>query len=103
MIVDFPVEDNVNRSVFIGHGLMPAGDVNDRKTTMAETDVAIHIGARIVWTAMHDDIAHSRQRDFVNGTIQLFWDCDATNSTHGSLSTTVRASSIPLAIVSTEK
>ena len=84
MIVDFSIEDNVNRSVFIGHRLMPAGDVNDRKTTMPETDVAIDIGARIVWTAMRDDITHSRQRDSVNGTIQSFWDCDATNSTHNS-------------------
>src|SRR6266700_3137571 len=99
MIVDFSIEDNVNRSVFIGHRLMSAGDVNDRKTTMPETDVAIDIGARIVWTAMRDDITHSRQRDFVNRTIQLFWDCDATNSTHRSLSSTVQVSSIPFSDV----
>src|SRR5213592_3585976 len=99
MIVDFSIEDNVNRSVFIGHRLMPAGDVNDRKTTMPETDVAIDIGARIVWTAMRDDITHSRQRDSVNGTIQSFWDCDATNSTHRSLSSTVQVSSIPFSDV----
>src|SRR5205809_3580387 len=84
VVVDLSIEDNVNCPVFIGHGLMPAGNIDDRKTTMTETDVALHIDASIVWTAMCHDIAHSRQRDFINGTIQLAWDCDATNSTHNS-------------------
>src|SRR5438105_449011 len=84
VIVDLSIEDNVNRPVFIGHGLMPAGNIDDRETTMAETNVAVNIDAGIVWAAVRHDVAHSRQRDFINGTIQLPWDCNATNSTHHS-------------------
>ena len=58
-VVDFAVEDNGDATVFIGHGLS-AGlrEIEDRKTTEAECNVAGDMLAAHVGTAVDDPVHH---------------------------------------------
>jgi hypothetical protein len=39
VVVDLAVEDDLARAVFVGHGLMPAGAVDDREPPVGQRDV----------------------------------------------------------------
>ena len=57
-IVNLTVQNDPNRAVFVRHGLMPAGDVNDAEPPHPERDAAAVIEAVVIGAAMRDDTAH---------------------------------------------
>src|SRR5690349_15083280 len=73
MVIDFAVEDDPDRLVFISERLMAAGHVDDRQSPMAEGDawqstvarqhfVFTGVAACIVRAAVTQHIGHARER-----------------------------------------
>ena len=58
-VVDFAVEDHPNGFFGVGHGLMSAGKINDRKPAEAEAKWPIEKISFIVGTTMGDGLGHS--------------------------------------------
>jgi hypothetical protein len=58
MVVNLAVEDDLKRAVFVGHGLVTGGNVNDAQAAMTQPDPILDEDARVVGTAMRDLVAH---------------------------------------------
>jgi hypothetical protein len=58
VIEDFAVVDNLQAAIFIGHGLMAVGEIDDAQAAEAESDEFIAKDAAIVGTAVSDAIGH---------------------------------------------
>ena len=66
MVVDFSVEHAPDIAVLGCHGLPSAGDVDDRKPTMAESDGAFHPIAGAIRPAMGEHVAHAGETSLVH-------------------------------------
>jgi len=58
MIVDFSVEDNLKRAMFVRNRLITSGAIDDRQTSMTECGVGIHVVAVSVRPAVRQGRAH---------------------------------------------
>jgi hypothetical protein len=59
IVVDFAVEDDPDRAVFIANRLMTAREVDDAQPSHPQRDTIVHEHTFIVRTPMPDDLAHS--------------------------------------------
>lgn len=59
VVVNFPVKDEVPATIGGGHGLGPAGKVEQTEATVAEAHGGIGVGAVGVGTTMGESIGHS--------------------------------------------
>ena len=58
VVVDLPVEDDPDRAILVGHGLPPAGQVDDGETGHAETHAGLDVRARVVGPTVDDAAEH---------------------------------------------
>ena len=56
VVVDFAVEDDDDRVVFVEQGLLAGGDVNDRQTAVAEGDTGLLVQARFIGPPVRLDV-----------------------------------------------
>jgi hypothetical protein len=61
VVVDFTVEDNPERFVLVGHGLMAAGEVDDSQSSHPDTDFRTDPYPRVVWPAVDECVEHAFQ------------------------------------------
>ena len=61
MVVNFAVEDDPNGVVLVGHGLVAAGDVNDREPSVCKPHGTVEPQARPVGTAVLLYIGHAHE------------------------------------------
>jgi hypothetical protein len=59
VVIDLAVEDEGIAAVLGGHGLMPAGQVEDRETAEAEAQRAVEVLSLVVGAAMEEARAHA--------------------------------------------
>jgi hypothetical protein len=62
MVVDFAVEDNPTRVVFVAEWLAASRDVNDRKSPMPQCGLPISKDTAAVWTPMTQLVRHRPNR-----------------------------------------
>ena len=62
IIVDFAVEDELDRAVFVTKRLIAAGDVDDLEPPHRQTDSPVDEVARAIGTAMRQRIVHASQQ-----------------------------------------
>ena len=82
VIVNFAVQNDGDRTVFVENRLMASGHVNDRKPPMAESDSSGDVKTFVVRPAMSKRAGHSPQDGFVDRLIG-FVIVDSGNSAHG--------------------
>src|SRR5439155_692242 len=58
VIVDLPIEDDLNGAILVGDRLLPAGDVDDRQPAHAERHLGGDEVAAVVRAAVDDRVAH---------------------------------------------
>ena len=58
VVVDFPVEHNPDRPVFVGHRLLAAGAVDDGQPAVAEREPRCAMNSSAVRTAMKQPVRH---------------------------------------------
>ena len=66
MIVDFSIERDPQGLVLIGHGLVPALQINHLQTPHAQTHMASQMVTLVVGSTMHHGPAHGLQQAFVD-------------------------------------
>jgi hypothetical protein len=66
VVIDFAVEDDGDGVVFVEHGLVAAGEVNDGQAAMAEGNMRINEETGIVRAAMSEGVAHTDDGAAVN-------------------------------------
>src|SRR5262245_33764685 len=86
VVVDFPVEDNLDRAIFIAERLSTAGQIDNGKTPMNKPNSGPPPIAFAVWTTMGYRVPHSLQMYRIHGPlwIEIHNSC---NSTHIKSST----------------
>jgi hypothetical protein len=82
VVVDFAVECDPDRVVFVRHGLAAAAGIDYGQSAMAQTDRTVNQNAGAVRPAMNERIPHRRQLRLVHAAVQAAWDGDAADSTH---------------------
>src|SRR5437867_1339213 len=87
LVVDFAIESDPNRTVFIRHWLMAAPEVHDGKTPMPKTHRFADPRASIVGTSMHHGITHRDHLRLVHALVQPDWISNTANCTHKVTST----------------
>ena len=80
-VEDFAVAHDHARTVFTVDGLMARVEINDGKAAHAQPDGAVHVIARIVWTAVGEHVGHAPQHGAVGaGAVSVVKDsADATH------------------------
>jgi hypothetical protein len=81
VVVNLAVEHDPDGAVLIRHRLVAGGDVDDRQTSMRQTDGAIDEQPLAVRAAMPHDVAHPRQTTFVDATLRIKCD-DSSDAAH---------------------
>src|SRR5580693_9563249 len=61
MIVDFPVEHDPYRAVFVAKRLISRGQIYDAEAADSQSDPAVEISTIVVRTAMSHGVTHSTQ------------------------------------------
>src|SRR5262245_36111554 len=79
MVVDFAVECDPYRPVFIRHGLMTATEIYDGKTSMSKTRRAADPGASIIRPTMRQGITHRDHPRSVHVLVQPYWISNSAN------------------------
>ena len=82
MVVDFTVENDPDRTVFIADGLMSGGEVNNAEAAHSQADPALRVKAIVVWTAMSHDVTHASQDAGIDVRIlpELKYSCNSTHT-----------------------
>src|SRR5437016_2176806 len=57
-VIDFAVEDDPNRTIFVMDRLMACGQIDNAEPAHTEAHAVLHVIARIIRSAMHHGIAH---------------------------------------------
>src|SRR5499426_2304088 len=68
-VVNFAVENDPNRSISIGHRLMPARKVDNRETPKSQTNRTGHILSFVVGPSMRNSIRHLFDCIRIYGTV----------------------------------
>src|SRR5262245_65641028 len=84
VVIDFAVENNPYRSVFIRHRLMSAAQVHNGQSTVSQPDAAIQVQAGVIRPPMCQSVAHCDKARFADVAIQLLRNRDDTNATDNS-------------------
>src|SRR6266498_183511 len=58
IIVDLPIVDNPDSTIFIADRLVSRFKIDNTKSATTKTDVSIHVTTRIIRSTMHDGIEH---------------------------------------------
>jgi len=82
VVVDLAVVDDPARLVLVGHGLLPAGDVDDREPSVTKPDRPLRPEALAVRPPMTEHVTHALEQRLVHGFARIQID-DADDSTHG--------------------
>src|SRR5882757_381765 len=61
VVIDLAVEDNGDRAIFVGDGLVAASDVYDAEAAHPDGEGAVGMESIIVGPAVGDDLAHGSQ------------------------------------------
>ncbi len=70
MVEDFAVVDNLQATIFVGHGLVAVGEIDDAQAAKAESHEFIAKEAAIVGTAVSDAIGHGANEIAIYHTIR---------------------------------
>jgi hypothetical protein len=83
MVIDFSVEDNPERTVFVADGLMPGRQINDAQPAHAEPGAAFHVNALVVGPAMNHGGTHLPQDPGVDFRVfrELHYSSDSAHGT----------------------
>src|ERR671925_1076317 len=57
-VVNLTIEDHPEIPLFVVNGLMPRGQINDAKPSHAKSGAAVHVDPFIVWSTVHEGLAH---------------------------------------------
>jgi hypothetical protein len=79
MVIDFPVKNDPNAPVFVGHWLMSSHQVNDAQPAETKRDWASEERAAIVWPAVPKSTRHGFQLFYWN-TVPLYVDNPADSA-----------------------
>ncbi len=82
VVVDLPIEDDLKRSVLVGHGLMARSHIDDAEAAMRETDRAFDEKARVVRTTVPQDIPHADEDRLVHIVATSAGEGDTANAAH---------------------
>src|SRR5215510_4329224 len=82
MVVDLPVEGDLDNAIFIGHWLAPTAHVYDREAAVAESNGAIQPNAGVVWPTMGKRIPHRDEPRRVHTTVQSVRNGYPTDAAH---------------------
>jgi hypothetical protein len=61
VVIDFPVEYDPDRPVFVADRLMPGRQVDDAQPPHTQTYRSVYVDALVIWSAMRNDLAHAPQ------------------------------------------
>jgi hypothetical protein len=61
VVVDLTVEYDLERAVFVGHGLMAGGNIDDTQATVTEAELVFDENAGVVGPAMRHHVSHALQ------------------------------------------
>src|SRR5215203_2007105 len=82
VIVDFAVVNDGFCSISVEHWLLTVGQVDNRKSTMTETNIPVYKYATFIWAAMCKGVPHLHERALVYRTARGQSIGDPINSTH---------------------
>src|SRR5215475_6835583 len=85
VVVDFAVENDPDAVVFVRHRLATAAQIHNGQTTVSQPDAVAQIQSRVIRPSMRQSVTHCDKARFVDLTIQLFRNGDATDATHNSV------------------
>src|SRR5262249_13632830 len=68
-VIDFAIEDNPLTTVFIGHRLSTARNVDDAQSIGREANIAVAIKTVVIRPAMRRHFLHFCQNRFFDGTV----------------------------------
>ena len=83
VIEDFAVEDDEVGAVFVGHGLVAAGDIDDGEAAEAEGGPGVAIVAGIIGTAVADGVRHTLDDRGRVGRLNGYESSDSTHERRG--------------------
>ncbi len=83
-VVDFAVEGDPDVAVFVGHGLLACGGVDDGKAAVTEGDVGADEVSVAIGSAMGDGAGHAADGGVIRD--RLLMGDDAGNAAHGGVS-----------------
>src|SRR5262249_17221651 len=86
VVVELPVEDNLDRAIFIAERLSAAGQIDNGKTPMNKSNSGLPPVAFTVRTTMGNRITHALQIYRIHGPLSIEIH-DSCNSTHIKSST----------------
>jgi len=67
VVVDFAVEDDHDRAVFVEQRLLAGGNVDDRQAPVAQANAGLDVQAAFVGAAVQLRVVHALQGGAVNG------------------------------------
>ena len=79
VIEDFAVEDDEAGRIFVGHGLVAAGDVDDGETAEAEGGPGVAVIAGIIGAAVADGVRHTLDDRGRVRRLNSYESCDSTH------------------------
>ena len=82
VVVDFAVEDDPERAIFIRERLVAGGEIDNAEAAHADAEAAIDVKALVVRPAVSHDVAHLAQRGAVGPGIASKFEnsCNAAHS-----------------------
>ena len=80
VIEDFAVEDDKEGCVFVGHGLVTAGDIDDGKAAETEGCPGVAVVTGIIGAAVADGVRHALES---RGRVGRLNGDESGDSTHG--------------------
>ena len=85
VIEDFSVEDDEVGAIFIGHGLVAAGDIDNGKAAETEGGPGVAIVTGIIGAAVADGVRHTLDDRGRVGRLNSYESCDSTHERRGGL------------------
>src|ERR1035437_9708976 len=79
VIEDFAVEDDEKGRVFIGHGLVAAGHIDDGEAAESEGGPGVAVVAGIIGAAVADGVRHTLDDRGGAGRLNSYESCDSTH------------------------
>src|SRR6266566_6846470 len=68
VVIDLSIEDDLDRAVRVGHGLVSRSEIDDAEAAVRKTDPAFDEDAYIVRPAVLQDVSHPQEHRLIHIT-----------------------------------